>query len=260
VAGGLGFAVAPPAVPAARADLAKAMAMTGNPSPSPVPDPGGGEHGPRNSQRRQAVLDAAAAAFARQGYHGASTRSIADELGLKVASLYFHIASKEEALGEICLTGSRRNCSYLNKAMEEPGDLAAVIRRYFRIQLQDFMINADYVGTYAREARHLSPAAREKISEVNREYIRTLDNLFEHARRRGELAEGLDPRQARFVMIGAVRAFGMLFAEGRLDTSDTVVAGWLEVLVRGMVRNYTPPKPAPGDRPLNKPECPEIAE
>jgi len=228
--------------------------MTGNPSPSPAPEANDAEAGPRNSQRRQAVLDAAAAAFARQGYHGASTRSIADELGLKVASLYFHIASKEEALGEICLTGSRRNCSYLNKATEEPGDLAAVIRRYFRIQLQDFMINADYVGTYVREARHLSPASREKISEVNRGYIRTLDSLFEQARSRGELAEGLDPRQARFVMVGAVRAFGMLFAEGRLDTSDDVVAGWLEVLVRGMVRNYTTPPADPADRSLARAE------
>jgi AcrR family transcriptional regulator len=232
--------------------------MTGIPSPRPATESIGDEAGPRNSQRRQAVLDAAAAAFARHGYHGASTRSIADELGLKVASLYFHIASKEEALGEICLTGSRRNLHYLNKAMELPGDLAAVIRRYFNIQLQDFTINADYVGTYAREARHLSPVAREKIAEVNREFIRTLDNLFEQARIRGELAEGLDARQARFVMIGAVRAFGLLFAEGRLDRSDNVVAGWLEVLVRGMVRNYTPPRPGPGD-PLAKPECPETA-
>lgn len=196
----------------------------------------------RNSQRRQEVMDAAAAAFARHGYHGASTRAIADELGIKVASLYFHIASKEEALGEICLTGMRCIFDYLTDAIDQSKDLAGMIRLFFRNQFDGFQSNADYLGVFVREARHLSPEVRAQLTEVNRAYLRTLDGALAEAKVRGELAAHIDPRQARFVLIGTMRNLGQLHAEKRTRDLAGVVSGWVEILVRGMVSNYVPPE------------------
>ena len=49
-------------------------------------------------RRASEVLDAAAKVFARRGYHGAATQDIADVLGIRQASLYYYIPSKEVAL------------------------------------------------------------------------------------------------------------------------------------------------------------------
>ncbi len=65
---------------------------------------------PRSSPRRRAgatareeILDAAAQLFSEQGYAATSTRAIADAVGIKQASLYYHFPSKEQILFDLLL-------------------------------------------------------------------------------------------------------------------------------------------------------------
>ncbi|RME08513.1 MAG: TetR/AcrR family transcriptional regulator, partial [Anaerolineae bacterium] len=53
------------------------------------------------SNNRTDILEAAAQVFSRKGFHGASMQDIANALGIKKASLYHHIASKQEILSEL---------------------------------------------------------------------------------------------------------------------------------------------------------------
>ncbi|RFA20853.1 TetR/AcrR family transcriptional regulator [Subtercola boreus] len=56
---------------------------------------------------REQILDAAAALFAESGFSGASTRAIADRVGIRQQSLYYHFAGKDDILAEL-LSGSVR--------------------------------------------------------------------------------------------------------------------------------------------------------
>lgn len=58
----------------------------GRPRSSPTTEFGGGT--------RDEILDAAARLFAQQGYEGTTTRQIAELVGIKQASLYYHFADK----------------------------------------------------------------------------------------------------------------------------------------------------------------------
>ncbi len=49
-------------------------------------------------ERRRQILDAAAAVFARRGYHRARTREIADEAGVSEGTVYNYFKSKEDLL------------------------------------------------------------------------------------------------------------------------------------------------------------------
>jgi AcrR family transcriptional regulator len=52
----------------------------------------------RQSQRRQRILDAALDLFARQGFHGTSTRQIAQAAGVAEGSIFNHFPSKKDLL------------------------------------------------------------------------------------------------------------------------------------------------------------------
>ena len=56
-------------------------------------------------QQRVAAIRAAASVFADKGFHGATTKDIATQLGIKQGSLYYYFKSKVEALHEVCLLG-----------------------------------------------------------------------------------------------------------------------------------------------------------
>ena len=63
------------------------------------------ERSARWTRRFEEAVDAAAAIFCERGYQGASTRDIADRLGIRQATLYYYFPSKEAALAEVCRRG-----------------------------------------------------------------------------------------------------------------------------------------------------------
>jgi AcrR family transcriptional regulator len=50
---------------------------------------------------RAQILDAAAELFSAQGYGAATTRQIADAVGVRQASIYYHFSNKQEILAEL---------------------------------------------------------------------------------------------------------------------------------------------------------------
>ena len=67
------------------------------------------------------ILTIAGNLFSQRGYHGTSMRELARSLDLRGASLYSHIASKEEMLWEIV---HRAAGEFLAQAEAIPQDLA----------------------------------------------------------------------------------------------------------------------------------------
>lgn len=59
------------------------------------------------SHRRHDILQVAAGLFRHRGYERTSVRQIADALGIKSGSLFYHLASKEEILVAVIEEGMR---------------------------------------------------------------------------------------------------------------------------------------------------------
>lgn len=188
----------------------------------------------KHTARRQKAIDTAAAIFARNGYHGSSTRTIADALGIKVASLYFHIASKEDALAEICILGMTRSLEYLYEAVAQVG-LARQIRHFFECQRNDMIEHADYVAVSIREREHLSAPAANRIRNLTAQFRETMDGMFTLAQQNGELNPDLTPRHCRFIMIGTLRGISETHLSGFDLSSNDMMDKWVESLIRGIV-------------------------
>jgi len=75
------------------------------------PRPGRPRHaptsGPAGATPREQILDAAAALFAERGFAATTTRLIAERVGIRQASLYYHFAGKDELLIELLTTSVR---------------------------------------------------------------------------------------------------------------------------------------------------------
>jgi AcrR family transcriptional regulator len=62
---------------------------------------------------RAQILDAAAALFAEAGFSGASTRAIADRVGIRQQSLYYHFSGKDEILAELLSSSVRPSIDFV---------------------------------------------------------------------------------------------------------------------------------------------------
>ncbi|MGW4214401.1 helix-turn-helix domain-containing protein [Lentzea sp. NPDC004789] len=91
------------------------------------PRPGRPRHAPDDGARspRDQILEAAAALFVDQGFAATSTRAIADRVGIRQASLYYHFAGKDDILLELLCTSVRPSLETA-RLLEEAAAAAAL--------------------------------------------------------------------------------------------------------------------------------------
>ncbi|MER7008496.1 helix-turn-helix domain-containing protein [Dactylosporangium sp. NPDC000555] len=82
---------------------------------------------------REEILDAAAELFAERGYAATSTRMIAEMVGVRQASLYYHFSTKEQILAELLESTVGPSLAYAERLAQEalsPADALHALVRY----------------------------------------------------------------------------------------------------------------------------------
>ncbi|MFI5915079.1 TetR/AcrR family transcriptional regulator [Dactylosporangium sp. NPDC051541] len=70
---------------------------------------------------REEILDAAAELFSERGYAATSTRLIAEMVGVRQASLYYHFSTKDQILAELLESTVRPSLTYAGQLAAQPG-------------------------------------------------------------------------------------------------------------------------------------------
>jgi AcrR family transcriptional regulator len=81
----------------------------------------------RGRERREEILAAADAAFARHGFRGASLATIAEEVGLSQPGVLHHFPSKEHLLLEVLRYREERGLEYMERTVEETDSYAEAL-------------------------------------------------------------------------------------------------------------------------------------
>jgi AcrR family transcriptional regulator len=174
----------------------------------------------RQDRRRGEVLDAAAAVFAEKGFHAATTRDIADRLGLLPGSLYYYVESKEAAFAEVCRRRGEGFNARLAAILDAPGRLESRVRAGIAQHMRHN--RAELVSTIALSQRAL-PGWRE-LRALGRVYERLWERLFRAAVQARELPRDFDCRAAALALLalcnGAIHTY-----EGRSPREIERLAG-----------------------------------
>jgi AcrR family transcriptional regulator len=110
----------------------------GRPRATPAPD---GDLTPREQ-----ILDASAALFAELGYAGTSTRAIAEQVGIRQASLYYHFAGKDDILLELLETSVRPSLAFVDILLSHE-DAAAALYALASIDVGTLLATPHNIGT-----------------------------------------------------------------------------------------------------------------
>jgi AcrR family transcriptional regulator len=166
---------------------------------------------------RARILDEAAALFLQQGYDATSLRHIADVVGMKAGSLYYHFASKDDLLTEIL----RRGIEVMETAFDEAA--AATIgarpeRRvevHVRAHLAALFENGPYTAAHITTFRTAPPAVREAIVPIRDAYEARWTQLLRDLQADGKIPPTVDVGVARLVLFGAMNSSVDWFDPGR---------------------------------------------
>ncbi|HSZ04821.1 MAG TPA: helix-turn-helix domain-containing protein [Solirubrobacteraceae bacterium] len=166
------------------------------------------------AHRREEILAAARACFAREGFHATSMRDIYRECGLSPGGVYNHFASKEQivrALGEERLRDARARREAL-ELIEDPIEALRLLAAGTREELvreEDLLLDLQLAGEALRN---------ESIAEVSRQAfeatLQTVVGLIGRAQRTGHLDPHADADALARVLIGAFQGVAVQTAIG----------------------------------------------
>ena len=189
------------------------------------------------SNRREELTRTAARLFAERGYHGTSLADLAEALGIQKASLYHHIASKEDLLWEVARSGADAFHAALD-AVPEDAPAAEKIRIALRGHLRVVAEQLDAATVFTREWRALEGDRRAEFIAERRRYEERIRDLFREGVDGGQLRTDLDVAAAALLFLSAANWAYTWLRPG----SDTALLAdrFFGVLFDGM-RGYATP-------------------
>ena len=141
-----------------------------------------------HANRREELLQVATLLFGRRGFHGASMGDIAAETGLRKASLYHWVESKEDLLYQV-LSGVLDLLVAEARAVsaDDSLDFATKLRRLVTLHAQYTVSHPDVMQVFLSEAKWLAGARGREVRDVRRQYHRLYEDVFFRARECGEI-------------------------------------------------------------------------
>ena len=189
------------------------------------------------SARRRELTREAAKLFAQKGYHGTSIGDIAQALGVQKASLYAHIASKEDLLYETMREGADAFHAALDAIPDDataPEKIRLALRGHLRVVAEQL----DVATVFVQEWRYLEGERRDEIVAERRRYEERIRDLFREGREHSELRADLDEGIAALLLLSAANWAYTWLQPGR-DT-DEIADRFYALLVDGR-RGYSTP-------------------
>ncbi len=181
-----------------------------------------------------AAVRAAAAVFAEKGFHGASTRDIADRLGLKQGSLYYYFDSKESALEEVCLYGLQQYAENMDAIAQGEGSFEAKLVAVVTNHLTSYREKNEALKVHNDERLYLPLERRSRLKALGSRYRTQLEELFEEGIARGEVRETIDSHFAAQSVISICNGLGELIVRDNDVDCFELVRKCTDLLLNGM--------------------------
>lgn len=170
---------------------------------------------------RDRIMDEAASLFLRRGYDGTSLRHLADVVGIKAASIYYHFASKDDLLTEIL----RRGIDVMHAAFDGAETAIATnhpenrIALHVRAHLAALYENGPYTAAHVMTFRTSPDAVRSAVVPLRDSYEGRWTALLVEMQRDGHIGPGTDIAITRLALFGAMNSSVEWFdpARGNLD-------------------------------------------
>jgi AcrR family transcriptional regulator len=177
----------------------------------------------RYQEQHHHAVCAAASVFAEKGFHGASTKDIAERMGIKQGSLYYYFKSKEEALGQVCLFGIEDYVERMKQIAASDQPFEAKLMATITSHLTSYREKNEALKVHNDERLYLPEEKRARLKQLGSSYRQSLEGIFEAGVASGALRKSLDCHFAAQTVIGICNAWGdIIVRDPELDLFDVI--------------------------------------
>jgi len=154
--------------------------------------------------KRTAILDAATATFARNGFFGAQVADVARAAGIAAGTVYLYFRSKDEILTSIFDRTMQEAIAEGRAALADVDDPVERLRQIARTHLARMGRDRNLAIVFQVELRQTTKFM-ERFSQTGlRDYLEVIQQTIEDGQARGVFRPGLNARTMAKVFFGAL--------------------------------------------------------
>lgn len=174
------------------------------------------------SPSRRLILDTAARLLRSGGYHQTTLREIAEAVGIRKASLYYHFASKEEIVEAVVNDGVRFVHEAVAAALAETRDAAPRMRleAAIRAHLTALHGHGDYTSASIKAFVFGETPVPDSVRRVRRAYEEVWRDLVAEMQAADILPPERAPEALRNFLLGALNGSTDWYRPGRYDVAE----------------------------------------
>ena len=192
----------------------------------------------KSARTRQRILDAAAAAFRRDGIASVTLKDIAERAGLQTGSLYYHFDGKEDLVEAVLSAGTEGALAATREAVAALGpkaDPLARLRAAIAAHLRVVLSESSYASANLRILGQVPETIREKHLRRQRVYGAFWKRLLRDAAAAGLVRNDLDLSVVRMLTLGALNWSVEWYRKGRRSPNE-IAAHATTLILDGIAR------------------------
>jgi TetR/AcrR family transcriptional regulator, cholesterol catabolism regulator len=192
------------------------------------------------------IVAAAAKVFRTKGYHAATVRDIAEEVGILKGSLYHHFESKEALLYLVVKEPIAQMFRTMGDIAAAEGSATEKLRRAIFAHLEAFDRHYPHLFVYLREREAVKRRFREMMGFSPKAYERLWQQILRKGVESGEFRADLDIPVTSYGLLGMLNwSYKWYDPQGRMRITEVAEEFWAFALA-GLAAG--PPRRVPTQR------------
>ena len=188
----------------------------------------------KTRSRKKEIIDVASQLFKEKGYNAVSMRDIAQEMGIKAASLYNHITGKQEILSTIILEVAEKFTNGMKKVMMEKSSSILKIQKIIELHIGITINYPEGMATLNNDWMHLNDTDRKEFIKMREQY----EESFRQIIKQGIKDQEIQPRHPEVILFSILSTLRTLYLwyqkRGKLD-ANILKKDMVEVFLNGIV-------------------------
>ncbi|MDH7447697.1 TetR/AcrR family transcriptional regulator [Aquimarina sp. 2201CG14-23] len=188
----------------------------------------------RPESRKQEIINAASILFKEKGYSAVTMRDLATAMGIKAASLYNHIQSKQEILSTIIIDLAEEFTTGMNQIVNSDKSATEKLENIIGLHIDVTLRNSDGLASLNNDWMHLE--------EENLLYFERMRQDYEDSFRK-IVKEGVDTNEIKsnnieivvFSTLSTLRTLYLWYPKQKNIDADILKKDMILVLLKGVV-------------------------
>lgn len=184
--------------------------------------------------RKQEIINAAAILFKEKGYSAVTMRDLAKAMGIKAASLYNHIASKQEILSTIIISLAEEFTNGMNAIVASDQKSIKKVEEIIRLHIDVTLRNADGLASLNNDWMHLEEKNLLYFEEMRRNYEENFRNIIIN----GVTEKNIKPYHIEimvFSTLSTLRTLYLWYPNQKNIDAEILKKDMISVLLKGLI-------------------------